>query len=129
MSRMIGASTIARTNVGRTRKKSVSRISPWSVRPPTKPATIPIMTPSRIVITVARSPITIEMRAPWTVRLSMSRPASSVPRRCSRDGGWSGAPVAVVNVSSGPTKRVGAIASTVKTRRITAPTTPSRRVA
>ena len=35
MSRMIGASTIASTKVGSTRKKSVSRIRTWSDRPPT----------------------------------------------------------------------------------------------
>ena len=31
------------------------------------------------MISVASSPIDIEIRAPWTVRLSMSRPSSSVP--------------------------------------------------
>ena len=50
---------------------------------------------------VASRPITIEIRAPWTVRLSMSRPSSSVPKRCAADGGSSGAPVAVVAVWSG----------------------------
>ena len=37
MSRMTGARMIASTNVGRTRKKSVSRIRTLSTRPPTKP--------------------------------------------------------------------------------------------
>ncbi len=73
--------------------------------------------------------MTIEIRAPWTVRFSMSRPTSSVPSRCSSEGGSSGAPVAVVIVSRGPTKSAGAIASTAKTSRIAAPTTPSRRFA
>ena len=40
MSRMIGARTMARTKVGRTRKKSVRRIRLESVQPPTNPDTI-----------------------------------------------------------------------------------------
>ena len=42
MSRMIGARRIASTNVGRMRKKSVSRIRTVSSRPPMKPDTMPI---------------------------------------------------------------------------------------
>ena len=38
--------------------------------------------PTTIVTIVASRPIVIEMRAPWTVRLSMSRPRSSVPKMC-----------------------------------------------
>ncbi len=129
MSRMTGARMIASTNVGRTRKKSVSRIRPPSTRPPVKPATTPMSAPTKIVIAVASSPIDIETRAPWTVRLSMSRPSSSVPKMCSSDGGSSGAPVAVTGVWSGPTNSVGAMARTVKTMRMARPTTPSFRPA
>ena len=61
--------------------------------PPTKPATMPTSAPMTIVMSVAMSPIAIEIRAPWTVRLSMSRPelvgAEEVlgARRLERDAG------------------------------------------
>ena len=48
------------------------------------PPTIPITAPRRTVMTVASRPMTIEMRAPWTVRFSMSRPSSSVPEDVGR---------------------------------------------
>ena len=63
--------------------------------------------PTKTVMTVARSPIDIEMRAPWTVRLRMSRPSSSVPKMCAADGGSSAVPDAVMTVSSGPTNSCG----------------------
>jgi hypothetical protein len=78
-SRMIGVRIRARTNVGMTRKKSVIRMRIASVVPPTNPATIPTTTPIATVTIVARKPMTSEIRAPWTVRFSMSRPSSSVP--------------------------------------------------
>ena len=62
MSRMIGARIRARTNVGRTRKKSEIRIRTLSRTPPTKPARMPTTAPIRIVISVAIRPIAIEMR-------------------------------------------------------------------
>ena len=47
-------------------------------------------------MTVASSPMTIEIRVAWTVRLSMLRPSSSVPERVARPiGGASRGPVAV----------------------------------
>ncbi len=64
MSRMTGARTIARTNVGSTRKKSVKRMRALSTRPPTKPETTPMRAPTKIVMKVAISPIDIEIRAP-----------------------------------------------------------------
>ena len=70
---------IASTNVGMTRKKSAIRISTASVRPPTNPLTMPMRTPKTTVTTVARRPMTIEIRVAWTVRFSMLRPSSSVP--------------------------------------------------
>ena len=126
MSRMIGARTRARTNVGRTRKKSVMRIRRASVRPPKKPDAMPMTAPSRIVMTVASRPMTIETRAPWTVRLRMSRPSSSVPKMWLADGGSRGRPDDVVTVSSGPTKSCGAIAMIEKKISTTTPNTPSR---
>ena len=81
----------------------------------------------RIVTTVASRPMTIDTRAPWTVRLRMSRPSSSVPRMCSGLGGSSRPPVAVVAVSSGPTNSSGAMARIVKNTMMTSPTTPSGR--
>ena len=47
MSRMIGARRRARTNVGRTRKKSVRRIRAVSSQPPTKPDDDPDHGPER----------------------------------------------------------------------------------
>ncbi|MBP1706262.1 MAG: hypothetical protein H6Q36_2001 [Chloroflexi bacterium] len=78
---MIGVMTRARTNVGRTRKKSVRRIRAVSTQPPTKPEKTPMTTPIRTVMRVASSPIIIDTLAPWMVRLRMSRPISSVPSR------------------------------------------------
>ena len=126
-SRMIGARMSASTKVGNTRKKSVMRMSTVSSQPPTNPATIPMTDPSRTVTTVASRPITIEMRVPCTVRLRMSRPISSVPSRCAALGGSSTPPLPVVAVSSGPTNRSGATASTTKTVRIASPSRPSGR--
>ena len=50
--------------------------------------------------------MSIEIRAPWTVRLSTSRPRLSVPRRWVSEGGSSRLPLAFVTVSSGPTSSV-----------------------
>ena len=83
--------------------------------------------PMTMVISVAMSPIVIEILAPWTVRLSMSLPTSSVPRMCTALGGSSGLPVAVTIVCSGPTNKSGAIATIVNAPRITSPTSPSER--
>ena len=46
MSSTIGARISARTNVGKTRKKSVMRMMTESVRPPTNPDTIPSSAPN-----------------------------------------------------------------------------------
>ena len=79
---------------------------------------------------VARKPIVIEIRAPWTVRLSMSRPRSSVPRMWAALGGSS----AVAGGGRGrlerPDEEVRERAPCrTKTRRIARPTTPSVRLA
>ena len=124
---MIGVRIRARTNVGITRKKSVTRMRPESAKPPTNPATIPTTTPRKTVTNVASRPIDSEIRAPWTVRFSMSRPSSSVPKMWAADGASRREPVAVTAVCSGPTKSTGAIASTVKIVRITTPIRPSGR--
>ena len=81
MSSRTGARIKARTNVGRTRKKSVMRMRKVSMRPPRNPLTIPINAPMKTVITVASSPTIMDTRVPWAVRLSMSRPCRSVPNR------------------------------------------------
>ena len=72
----------ARTIVGSTRKKSEMRIR-TRVDPAADEARDDpdAATPMTIVIIVAMSPMVIEIRAPWTVRLSTSRPSSSVPNR------------------------------------------------
>ena len=74
--------------VGPTRRRSRTRC----------PSSAPMTT----VTSVARNPMSIEIRAPWTVRLRTSRPRLSVPRRCSAEGGSSRPPLAFVTVSSGP---------------------------
>ncbi len=127
MSLMIGARISASTKVGRTRKKSVIRIRKASSRPPANPPTMPISPPMKTVIAVARKPMTIEMRVPWTVRFSMSRPISSVPSGNASDGDSSRPPDAVTAVWSGPTSSSGMSASTVKTMRMTRPNRPSGR--
>ena len=88
MSRMIGARMMASTNVGRTRKKSVTRMR-RVVGPAADEARrrCRSATPTKTVMSVASRPMTIETRAPWTVRLRMSRPSSSVPKMCAALGG------------------------------------------
>jgi len=50
-----------------------------STRPPTKPLTSPSVTPISTLTTTARTPTSSEIRAPWIMRLKMSRPTWSVP--------------------------------------------------
>ncbi len=54
-----------------------------------------------------------EIRVPWTVRFSMSRPSSSVPKMWVGLGGSRRPPEAVTAVSRGPTKKTGARARSV----------------
>ena len=87
----------------------------------------PIATPSTTVMTVARSPMNIDTRAPWTVRFSMSRPSSSAPKMWAALGWASAVALEVVTFSRRPTNSSGAIARVANTSRITRPTTPSVR--
>ena len=45
-----------------------------SARPPTKPLIRPSVTPTSTLMTTASTPTSSEMRAPWMMRLRMSRP-------------------------------------------------------
>src|SRR5574342_914036 len=76
---------------------------------------------SSMVVTPTRS----EMRLPWSTRLQMSRPNSSVPRKCRPLGGWSraaGSRRVGLCVESGPAKS----AASTKARRMRAPATTLR---
>ncbi len=44
---------------------------------------------STTTIATELKPITAEMRAPYRIRLKMSRPSSSVPIGCAHDEPWS----------------------------------------
>ena len=56
----------------------------------------------------------------------MSRPSSSVPSRCSSEGGSNDSPDALVTVSNGPTRSSGKSAITVNTTMMATPSTPAR---
>ena len=83
--------TVTRLGPSAATKASVSRICgndhvmsttvmmTVSARPPTKPLTRPSVTPTSTLITTASTPTSSEMRAPWMMRLRMSRPTWSVP--------------------------------------------------
>src|SRR5213594_3714529 len=50
-----------------------------STMPPTNPLTSPAVTPMMRLTNTADTPTISEIRAPWTIRLSTSRPTWSVP--------------------------------------------------
>ena len=62
----IAASTMQNGSHGRTRKKSVIRISRLSTQPPIYPAAMPINVPNTMEMTVAVSPTNRELLAPFT---------------------------------------------------------------
>ena len=72
----------ARSNVGKAMSISVRRMISIATLPPRNPAVIPNGTPSAKPTTTAARPTCKETRAPQIIRLSRSRPNSSVPRRC-----------------------------------------------
>ncbi len=49
-------------------------MSTVSTRPPTNPLTSPSVTPTSTLTMTASTPTSSEMRAPWMMRLRMSRP-------------------------------------------------------
>ena len=69
----------ARRSCGNDHVMSTIVIKTMSTRPPTKPLTSPSVTPISTLTTTARTPTSSEIRAPWIMRLRMSRPTWSVP--------------------------------------------------
>src|SRR6185503_2358072 len=82
------AMAIARMSAGNARKTSVRRMSASATRPPAYPAMRPTIVPSAPASATTTTPMTSEMREPYRMRLSRSRPSWSVPSQCSPDGGW-----------------------------------------
>ena len=65
----------------------------------------PIGTATVIASSVATTPARIDARAPQKMRESTSRPSSSVPSRCSRDGDWRSALKSVSDGECGAIQR------------------------
>ena len=80
------ASAMRRASCGRTRKKSVVRMSSVSSQPPKYPAKSPIPAPTIMDTAVAAIPTIREMCAPRRNSRKRSRPSSSVPNQCAADG-------------------------------------------
>ena len=77
---------------GRDRQQEVEhahdrRVGQSAAKPPRRPSGTPTVPP----MSTATAPVRSEMRAPWITRLRMSRPNSSVPNGCGREGAlnWS----------------------------------------
>src|SRR5712692_7243347 len=81
------AIAIARIRAGKARKTSVRRMSASSTRPPLYPATSPTTVPKTPADATTTTPMMSEIRAPYRIRLAMSRPSESVPSQWSGDGG------------------------------------------
>ena len=79
--------TIARNIDGNASMTSAMRMITASVRPPLYPAIMPSIAPASMEITVGTMPTSSDTREPYSIRVRTSRPASSVPSRCARDGG------------------------------------------
>ena len=76
----IAATTLmASTAAGIARNRSVIRMRPESTKPPAAPATRPTAPPMRTPMAMIRSAVNHVVCTPSNTRLSMSRPASSVP--------------------------------------------------
>src|SRR6266446_5270595 len=72
----------ASNSVGNAMSMSAHRMMRVSTLPPRTPARMPSGTPSTKPKTTEARPTSSETRAPQMMRLKMSRPNSSVPRRC-----------------------------------------------
>ena len=59
--------------------RSMMRMIRVSTRPPNEAAVSPSATPMTVETTITDRPMNSEMRAPWMMRESMSRPTASVP--------------------------------------------------
>ena len=65
---------------------STTREMTRSIHPPKYPAETPRMVPMQAAKTGDSSPKISELREPWIIRDSTSRPNWSVPSQCSHDG-------------------------------------------
>ncbi|MNQ92707.1 hypothetical protein D3C85_1081390 [compost metagenome] len=79
----------ASTRLGNEIKISVTRISTASTLPPKYPAVTPSSNPKGPTVTDTSSTIYSVMREPYTRRLKISRPNSSVPNQCRAFGATS----------------------------------------
>ncbi len=68
---------------------SITLIRMLSVRPPTKPAAAPTISPRIEPRNTETTPTCSERRAPYTTRERVSRPRWSVPIQCAALGGCS----------------------------------------
>ena len=80
------ANAIARIRNGEASIASTSRPMIISVLPPANPASNPIGTPTPVAIVTEITPAVRLARAPQIIRLSTSRPFSSVPIQFNQDG-------------------------------------------
>ena len=87
----------------------------------------PIGTATTMASTVARKPAWIEARAPQMIRDSVSRPRSSVPSRCSRDGPARSASKSVASGEYGAIQRAKSAMSTAPTTTASEITAAGRR--
>ena len=71
---------------GKQNTMSMKRISTASTLPPNQAASRPTSVPPDAPISTATRPTTMEVRDAWITRERMSRPSSSVPRRCAALG-------------------------------------------
>ncbi len=79
--------TIRNSRPGIAMKISVMRMMTSSTQPPYQPEIAPSVMPMLSATPWPTNPITSEMRAPYSKRLKMSRPISSLPSKNSAPGG------------------------------------------
>lgn len=97
----IAMTTMASNVAGKAITASIRRMDTLSNAPPKKPANIPILIPSKAAMATELTPMPREDRAPYKIRENVSRPYSSVPIQCCRDGGARRGPTFIANGSYG----------------------------
>jgi hypothetical protein len=80
------ATTIARMTVGKANTRSAIRITVSSTHRPKNPAQAPSTPPTSSDMATSSRASGMETRAPYSTRLSTSRPNSSVPNQCPEPG-------------------------------------------
>src|SRR5687767_11610993 len=97
------ASAMARRSPGKARNTSMTRTSASSSQPPTQPDAAPSATPTSSEIASVAAPTTNETRAPYSRRVSTSRPSASRPSGWAPSGGRSRSSSVVASGSPGAT--------------------------